>query len=84
MEQVCAKYLRRLVEKTRKDNDEALRLIYARGVTQIALEPAEVERYKELWDQAIGDIEPKSLPRDYLSKVMEILKAYRAGQGAKQ
>ena len=84
MKQVCAKHLRRVVVKTRKDNEDAMKLIYGRGVAKIEVEPAEIERFKELLDQAIGDMDPKSLPRDYLTNVMAILEAYRAGQEEKQ
>lgn len=84
VEQVCAKHLRRLIEKTRKDNEDALKLIYARGVTQITVEPAEIERFKQLLDQAMEDIAPESLSRDYLGKVTAMLEAYRTGQGEKQ
>ena len=78
MERVCAKHLRRLIEKTRKDNADALKLIYRRGVTKITPEPVEFERFKKLLDQAIEDIEPEALPRAYLEKVMAMLETYRA------
>ncbi len=84
VEQVCAKHLRRLIEKTRKDNEDALKLIYARGVTQITVEPAEIERFKQLLDQAMEDIAPESLSRDYLGQITAMLEAYRAGQEEKQ
>ncbi len=84
VEQVCAKHLRRLIEKTRKDNEDALKLFYARGVKQITVEPAEIERFKQLLDQAMEDIAPESLPRDYLGKVAAMLAAYRSGQEVKQ
>ena len=78
MERVCAKHLRRLIEKTRKDNADALKLIFRRGVTKITPEPIEFERFKKLLDQAIEDIEPEVLPRAYLEKVMAMLETYRA------
>ena len=84
MKEVCAKHLHRVVVKTRKDNEDAMKLIFGRGVTKITVEPAEIERFKELLDRAIGDIDPESLPRDYLSEVMAILELYRASQEEKQ
>ncbi len=84
LEKVCTKHLRRLVDKTRKDNQDALKLIFARGVTKITVEPADIERFKELLDQAMQDIKPQFLPREYLSKVTAMLEAYRASQKEKQ
>ncbi len=84
LERVCAKHLRRVVEKTRRDNEDALQLIYARGVNKIKVEPTDIKRFNELLDQAMEDIDPKALPRDYLSKVMAMIEAYRASHEEKQ
>ena len=80
LEQVCAKHLRRIVERTRKDNQDALKLINRRGVIKTTVEPAEFQRFKKLLDQAMADIKPEFLPRDYLTNVMQMLEAYRTGQ----
>jgi TRAP-type C4-dicarboxylate transport system substrate-binding protein len=84
LESVCAKYLRRLVVKTRKDNEDALKIIYSRGVNKTKVEPIEIDRFKELLDKAMGDISSELLPRDYLKEVKAILKAYRTSTEEKQ
>ena len=76
--EVCLKYTRRLTEKTRKDNDEALKIILSRGVQSIPLAPGELEYFKEILDQAVLEVDPKSLPKDTLQKVRAALKEYRA------
>ena len=78
---VCRKYLRLLTEKTRKDNQQALELMFKRGVKRITIDPNELNRFKELLDQAMADIDPKVLPRDTLQKVMKTLDDYRASKG---
>jgi TRAP-type C4-dicarboxylate transport system substrate-binding protein len=78
---VCRRYLRRLTERTRKDNQEALTLMLKRGVKKITIEPAELERFKELLDQAMAGVDPKILPKDTLKKVRKKLEDYRASKG---
>jgi TRAP-type C4-dicarboxylate transport system substrate-binding protein len=75
---VCMKYTRRLTDRTRKDNDEALKLILSRGVKSIPLAPGESEYFKEILDQAVLEVDPKSLPKDTLRKVRATLEQYRA------
>ena len=78
---VCRIHLRRLTERTRKDNQDALNLMLKRGVKKITIEPAELERFKELMDQAMGGIDPKILPKDTRQKVRKKLDEYRANKG---
>ena len=78
---VCRKHLRRLTERTRKDNQEALNIMLKRGIKKITIEPAEIERFKELMDQAMADVDPKILPKDTLRKVMEKPDEYRTSKG---
>lgn len=75
---VCMKYLRRLTDRTRKDNEEALGVMLKRGVEKIHLQPGELERFKELLNQAINEVDPEVLPRDTLRKVKATLEEYRA------
>jgi TRAP-type C4-dicarboxylate transport system substrate-binding protein len=75
---LCMKYTRLLTERTRKDNDEALKIILSRGVKNIPLAPGELESFKEILDQAVLEVDPKSLPRDTLQKIRAALKEYRA------
>ena len=81
LKKVCAKYLRRLTEKTRKDNDEALRIIFQRGVHKVIPEPREVDHFKALVDEALGDVDPAYLPRETLQKARDELAKYRSGRG---
>ncbi len=78
---ITMKYLRRLTDRTRKDNQEALSIILKRGVKMITIEPAELVRFKELLDQAIRDIDPKVLPGGTIQKVRKKLEEYRASKG---
>ena len=78
---VCKKYLRLLTEKTREDNQQALELMLKRGVKRITIDPNELNRFKELLDQAMADIDPKVLPKDTLQKVTKTLDDYRASKG---
>ncbi len=75
---VCKKYTRLLTDRTRKDNDEALKIILSRGVKSLSLAPGELENFKELLNQAVLEVDPQSLPRDTLQKVRATLKEYRA------
>jgi TRAP-type C4-dicarboxylate transport system substrate-binding protein len=77
---VCDKYLRRLTDRTRKDNEEALALIYKRGVKRTTFDSEDVAHFKELLDLAIEDIEPQDLSRDFLHRIREGLAQYRARQ----
>jgi TRAP-type C4-dicarboxylate transport system substrate-binding protein len=76
--EVCMKYSRRITERTRKDNEEALEIILNRGVKSIPLAPGQLEYFKKLLDQALREVDPRSLPTDTLQKVRAILKEYRA------
>ncbi len=83
LKQVCSKYLRQLTEKTRKDNEQAIQLIYKRGVKKITPEPADIQSFKDLLNQAMAEIDPKFLPREYLQKVRETVEEYRTRQEEK-
>jgi TRAP-type C4-dicarboxylate transport system substrate-binding protein len=75
---VSAKYVRRLTLRTRKDNQEALEVMLKRNVKKIQLQPAELERFKQLLNEAIRDLDPAVLPRDAFRKVQTTLEHYRA------
>ena len=64
--------------QTREDNDEALNIIVSRGVKSVPLAPGELKYFKEILDQAVLEVDPKSLPKDTLQKVRAALKEYRA------
>jgi TRAP-type C4-dicarboxylate transport system substrate-binding protein len=80
VKRVCRKHLQLLTEKTRKDNAQALSVIYKRGVKKITPDQKESEGFKEIWNQAIEDIDPKLLSRDYLNAIKVKLEEYRARQ----
>lgn len=75
---VCATYLSRLTEKTRKDNAEALELILKRGVQKVTPDAAQVEEFKKLSAAAMNEMDPKFLPKDTLSKIKTWLAEYRS------
>ncbi|UCG12585.1 MAG: TRAP transporter substrate-binding protein DctP, partial [Deltaproteobacteria bacterium] len=77
---VSAKHLLRVTAKTRQDNEDALNLMFKRGVQKITVEPVQVEQFKQLLDQAVNDINPKHLSRDYLRKVREALGEFQTLQ----
>jgi TRAP-type C4-dicarboxylate transport system substrate-binding protein len=81
LKKVCAKHLRRLTEKTRKDNEEALRIIFQRGVQKVTPEPWEVDNFKALVEEALGDVDPQYLPRETLQKVRDEIGKYRSRPG---
>ena len=81
---VCAKHLRRLTERTRKDNTEAMDLIVKRGVSRVAPEASQVEEFKKLSENAMSDLDPKFLPRDTWEKVKAMLAEYRSAHPGKQ
>ncbi|MDH3949395.1 MAG: hypothetical protein OEV11_00005, partial [Deltaproteobacteria bacterium] len=60
---------------------QALELMFKRGVKKITIEPNELNRFKELLDQAMADVDPKVLPKDTLQKVRKTLDDYRASKG---
>lgn len=77
MKKVCAKHARRLVEKTRQDNIEAMGLIINRGVKRITPNAQEIQGFKDLSDKTMASMDPKVLPIATLNKVKAILAEYR-------
>ncbi len=75
---VCAKHMARINEKTRKDNEEALAIILQRGVEKVTPSREQVEAFKRLSDQAMGDLKPEFLPASTVNKAREALADYRA------
>lgn len=80
---VCARYLRQLNDKTRKDNSEALDIILKRGVKKVVPDESQVEKFKQISEAAMNDLDPKYLPRDTWSKVKGWLAEYRASSHTK-
>jgi TRAP-type transport system periplasmic protein len=75
---VCARYLQRLSEQTRKDNADALEIIYKRGVKKITLDVTQLKGFKDLSDNAMADLGPKQFPMATYKKIQTELAEYRA------
>jgi hypothetical protein len=52
-----------------------------RGVKKITIEPDELERFEELFDQAMTGVDPKILPRGTLQKVKKKLDEFKKSKG---
>jgi TRAP-type transport system periplasmic protein len=84
MKTVCSKHMRRLTERTRKDNADALEIILKRGVKKIVPAAGEVEAFKDLGTRAMADLGPRYFPQEILSKVKAELAEYRAVRQSKK
>lgn len=78
VKEVCAKHVRRLVERTRKDNSEAMELIFKRGVKKITPSPEQAQAFKKLSDAAMNEVDPKRLPPEATSTVRRLLTEYQS------
>ncbi len=76
--EVCGKHVGRLVERTRKDNAEAMELIFKRGVKKITPSMAQVQAFKDLSDAAMKDLDPKLLPPEATQTVRRLLIEHRS------
>ncbi len=74
---VSAKHLRRLNEKTRKDNADAFELILKRGVKKVAPTPEQAAGFRQVADSAVSALGPKYLPPETTAKVRAWLDEYR-------
>jgi TRAP-type C4-dicarboxylate transport system substrate-binding protein len=81
--QICAKHIRRLIEKTRQDNRDAYELIVKRGVTKITPTPQQTAEFKALSDSVVAGLDPSLLPRSTFDRVKAELAEYRATHPAK-
>ncbi len=81
---VCARYVQRLNEQTRKDNADALEIIYKRGVKKVTPDPSQIKGFKELSDSAMADLGAKQFPMGTYKKIQAELDGYRAQHGKKQ
>jgi TRAP-type C4-dicarboxylate transport system substrate-binding protein len=81
---VCGKYLKRLNEQTRKDNADALEIIYKRGVKKVTPDAEQIKGFKDLSDSAMASLGPKQFPMATLQKIQTELAEYRAQNRGKQ
>ncbi len=84
MKTVCGKHMRRLTERTRKDNVDALEIILKRGVKKVVPSARDVEVFKDLGTRAMMDLGPQYFPQEILSKVRAALAEYRAVRQSKK
>jgi TRAP-type transport system periplasmic protein len=75
---VCTRHLQRVVEQIRKDNADALEIIFKRGVKKITPDPAQVKDFKDLSDKAMLELGPKQFPVETYKKIQAELAEYRA------
>jgi TRAP-type C4-dicarboxylate transport system substrate-binding protein len=67
---ICRKRFRELVEKTRKQNDEALKEIATQGVQRIAVPASEVQRFREVGERVWADQTGKLYSKAQLDAVL--------------
>lgn len=78
LRKVSARYLQRVVEQTRKDNADALEIIFKRGVKRVTPDSSQIKDYKELSDKAMVGIGPKEFPMATYKTIQAELAEYRA------
>ncbi len=78
VKEVCGKHVRRLIERTRKDNADAMEQILKRGVQRVTPTLEQVRAFKELSDSAMNDIDPKVLPPDTTRAVRGLVAELRS------
>lgn len=81
---VCLKYTQRLVEKTRKDNADAMKVILQRGVKKVTPDPGQVKGFRDLSNKTVHSLGPRILSQDALHRVETELTKYRASHQEKQ
>jgi TRAP-type transport system periplasmic protein len=84
LRKVSAKYLQRVTEQTRKDNADALEVIFKRGVKKVTPDPTQIKDFKELSDKAMADLGPKDFPLATYKKIQAELAEYRTQPRGKQ
>lgn len=77
LKQVTAKYVRMLVEKTRKDNAEALKVMLGRGLQKVTPDPQQAQGFRDLSEKVISGLSPDVLPKDFLKKIETELAEFR-------
>lgn len=77
LKQVTAKYVRMLVEKTRKDNAEALKVMLGRGLQRVTPNPQQAQGFRDLSEKVIGGLSTDILPKEFLKKIETELAEFR-------
>lgn len=77
LKRVCGKYARLIGERTRQDNNEAMNLIFTKGVKRITPGAQQVEEFKKMSDETMASLDQKVLSPATLKNVKGILAEYR-------
>lgn len=83
LKKITSKHVKRLVEKTRKDNAEALKVMINRGVKKIALTSDQAQGFRDLSQKVIAGLSEDVLPKDLLNQVTTELNSYRKSHPVK-
>lgn len=78
-DRVAAKYVGTIVARTREDNAESLRILTARGIESIELEPASRRAIEEAAERLGADLAGKSYDQAFYERVLELRRQYREG-----
>lgn len=77
VQEVAKKHAQRVVVKTRRENQEALRVIQQNGIRIVDLDPGEqtqlTEISRQVWEGQVGKLYPRAL----LNEVQSLLRQYR-------
>lgn len=84
LKKVTAKYVRLLVEKTRKDNADALKVMLSRGVTKVVPTEDQAQAFRDVSAKVISSLGSTVLPKDFFQKVSTEVAAYRKAHPEKQ
>jgi TRAP-type C4-dicarboxylate transport system substrate-binding protein len=76
VKEVAGMCMDELKEKTRSDNEEALKIMANEGVQIIKPEPGEVKRFREIADRAVNSVNSKLLSKETLDRARELLKRF--------
>jgi len=72
-----------LTTRTRRDNDEAVRVMVKRGIKLVTPTAEETEKFKRISMEAVGELTGTVFPKDVLAEVRFHLKQYREARKGK-
>jgi TRAP-type C4-dicarboxylate transport system substrate-binding protein len=80
LRQICGKYSKNLVDKTRVENGEAIQAMKKEGVTLLEVKPEVEQEFfatgRAAWKDGVGRL----YPEDLLQRVTKLVDDYRAGK----
>lgn len=77
LRRVVSKHMTRLIERTRKDNADALEIIAKRGVKKVSPDLPQLEAFRKLSDEAMAELGPKAFPMATYNQIKADLVEYR-------